>query len=180
MSTFGQTTGTTYFAGDTHDAVLLGKYTLAEDGDVSKLTAYIGNQGAGHGACYVMAVIYNDDGSAGAPSTLVGTGSATLIADNAAAANVDLAFASAVSLTAGDWWLGWISDTNCDGLQTYVSAATGGAWYFTGDTYVDGPANPCSSPPYATGAHKLVVFATYTVTASGIAIPLLNHLLLGD
>lgn len=180
MSTFGQTTGTTYFAGDTHDAVLLGKYTLAEAGDVSKLTAYIGNQGAGHGACYVKAVIYDDDGTAGAPSTLIATGSATLVSDNAAAGNVDMAFATAVELSSGNWWIGWISDTNCDGLQTYVNASTGGSWYFAADTYSDGAANPCASPPVSTGAHTLVVYATYTPAASGISIPLLNHLLLGD
>lgn len=176
MATFGQTSVSASSGSDLHTLITIGKYTLSEAGDVSKLSLYFNNQYSGHKACNMKGIIYAADGASGAPNTRKAVSPAVAIADNKAAGWVDFEFSSAVSLGAGDYWLGAVGDADAVGITAYHGGSSGGSLYLVVGTY-SSPEATCPSPPMATGTEKLCVYATYT--ASGSKMPLLNHLLLG-
>jgi hypothetical protein len=182
MAYFGSQATTSIYAGNPlADVVCLGKFTLTEAGTVSKLTIYCDNQGSGYQACNAKGLIYAADGSGGRPSTLKAASGAVAVSANQAAGWVD--FTLSVALAAGDYWLGGMADASGTGWRMY-GQTSGGYIYAASDTYSDGPADPCSTTLYGGSPHEgtslVCVYATYTTTPSGISIPLLNHLLLGD
>ena len=160
MPTFGDTNIEAAFDNGDYDAKVASKYTLAVDGTVTKLTAYLNNQYAGHLDCYGKAIIY--DGSGSYPVNLKAAGTTTAIADNAANGWYDFVFGSGVALTAGSWWLGLHLDANAIGVQPNWSAS-GGASSYAMDTYSDGTAATWGT--VSTGVHNIAVYATYTVPA---------------
>jgi hypothetical protein len=169
MATFGNTVETWDGSSYAADSIWMGKFTLAEAGDVSKLTAFVD----AWAPCAARGVIYAD--SSGKPGTLLGAAE-TLFETHQTPYWADFTFATAIALTAGDYWLGVHLDANEQmGLFRLASAGTSyNAW----DTYADGTATTC--PASAPNTHLYLIYATYSTTPSGISIPLLNHLLLGD
>lgn len=139
------------------DQKIAGKFTLTESGSISKLTGHVSNNDTGHQACHGKAILYSDN--TGTPNALLATGSEVAIADNAAVAWVDFAFASNVNLTAGNYWLGIIWDSTATGVDL-KSAATGGNGNRNSDNYSDGASNPWLTSSPATW--QFAIYATYT------------------
>lgn len=163
MATFGNLTDETGTNTGWDNQKIVGKFTLGVPGAVSKLTIKIANTGTSHAACNIKGVIYAD--SAGSPGALVAVGTAVAVADNAAAAAVDLAFASNVNLTAANWWLGFIADSGAVGFLFYANNTSGGnTAYDWSDTYSDGPTDPFGAPDQTT-TRNMAIYATYTTPA---------------
>ena len=124
----GATFGNVVVGGSTH--VLGGSYleasgpfTLGSPSAVSKLTGYLAGGGS---ATNIRAVIYADNGS-GRPGAFVAVTMPSTIGAGQAAGWVDFSFASAPTLAAGQYWLGyWSSNTNAIGY--YQTVANGGRY----------------------------------------------------
>jgi parallel beta-helix repeat protein len=151
--TFGKTniggTSKSCYFGDTH----LGKFTLNEDGTVTKITAYI--SGAWGNPATVRAGIYSD--SAGSPSRVKGTTSNTVV--SATAGWYNFTFSTPLSLTAGTYHIGFYSGDN-DMVCYYDTGSTGQYNYNNWRDFRD---------PYPGGSTQnwdISVYATYT---SGIS-----------
>lgn len=163
MATFGNSAaGIAIYPWKLANTISCGKYALAQAGVVSKLTVALCNVASGNQACHVKGLIYDDDGAAAAPGTLMGLSSAAEVLQNASWGMYDCVFNPAIDLTLGDWHLAVMADQYATGLETMYSAASGGA--FTGiiDAYADGPSNPAEAADY-TDATKMYVVATYTL-----------------
>jgi len=161
MATFGKTAigGTTAVIG--LDAKRVAKFTLAEACSVSKLSVYVSGDGSGVGDQVMKGIIYDDDGAAGAPGTLLGTSNEVTVTDGQAAGWVDLTFASPIALTAGDYHLGLITGANTNTIK-YRYDTVVGIGSNNADTYSDGPANPFGTP--TSGDREMSIYATYTAT----------------
>jgi len=174
MGTFGNTTAETGSNAGLDNFKVAGKFTLSEAGAVSKLTARYSN---GASACAIKGFICANN--AGSPGALLGTTNEVAVAANATADFRDLAFASAINLTAADYWLGIIGNDNATGFDLKF-AASGGNMAYKSDTYSDGASDPFGTP-LGTDVAKFAIYATYTTGGGAtISIPLLNNLLLGD
>ncbi len=100
-----------------------GPFTLGSPSGVSKLTGYLAGGGS---ATNIRAVIYADNGS-GRPGAFVAVTMPRTIGAGQAANWVDFSFASAPTLPAGQYWLGyWSSNTNAIGY--YQTVANGGRY----------------------------------------------------
>ena len=152
----------------------MGVFTLSESGYVSKITA--GCVVPGGGTCNAKAFIYDDDGSGSAPGTLKGVTAVTELS-GAVEMWYDFTFASAVSLTSGNWYLGVVRDT--EGSSSVLHNTDTTATYYYGEISYSSPESPCPALTYD-DSREFCIYATYTDEGSGISIPLLNHLLLGD
>lgn len=148
MATFGNTSisgasasGSLYNGGS---FLCRGKFTLSESADVSKLSIYLDNQGAGHAACNVRAGIYDDDGASGKAATLK-VSKEVSITDNMVVQHVDFTFASSVSLAAGDWWFAVEGDSNAGGCRLYVQT-TSGTFHVSFENYLSDLPNPPTDP----------------------------------
>jgi hypothetical protein len=147
--TFGKTnigsTSTPCYVGDTH----LGRFTLNEDGAVTKITAYI--SGAWGNPATVRAGIYSD--SAGSPSRVKGTTGDTVV--SATAGWYNFTFSTPLSLTAGTYHIGFYSGDH-DMVCYYNTGSTGQYnyknWRNFGDPYPGG----------STQNWDISVYATYT------------------
>jgi len=152
MATFGKEniggTTRTNIATD----VTVCKYTLGEGGVVSNISIYINCTVAG----LVKACIYSD--VAGVPTVLTGVSDAVNV--GVAAAWVD--FPCNISLSAGDWWLGWLSDQETS--YWYDAGAANQRSYDSGNAYPNFPA-----PFVASGyqARAISIHADYTPSAGG-------------
>lgn len=186
MATFGNTTGeTAQYKYAAEGKVIHCKFTLAEVAEVISMHAYCCMSGTSRSQVARM-MIYDDDGANGAPGTLKGiTGEINVNSTTLAWYQGD--FPSAVSLAAGDWYLSlWWGDYTTAGYLRLYEAATGGEQHLT-ESQVVLPYASTGNPPSPeditidwTDTCKSAIYATYTVPASGLSIPLLNHLLLGD
>ncbi len=120
MSTFGRTSLGASSALFFQNRINGCKATLSEDGDVTKLTIHCRGRGTG-GNSKVRGVIYTDSSG---PDALRGVTSEVTVLQDAAEADVDLTFSSAVSLTAGDYWLMlWQGD---NGFYIYYDTGASG------------------------------------------------------
>jgi len=180
MATFGNTsieTGITRFTSrDTKSAV---KFTLSEAGLVSKITAHIYRDPGNSYDGYCKCDIYADD--AGSPGALKGETNEVLV-DWTSGDWGDFTFATAVSLTAGDYWLTLhVGDDTVHQIvaySTFISSDAGGTNQFdlrAEDEYDDG-----AEDPYGTvgGLNDWTasIYATYTPVAVEVAEPLIQAL----
>lgn len=142
------------------DFEIVSKETLGEDGDVSKLTAYI--DGSPTGAAHIRAVIYSDN--AGTPNVLLGTGTdlTTLIA-GFGPDWFDLPFPSPVSLTAGVYWIGFHFGNGTVGFNRYSDTLANNL-KFKAQTFTSGPINPFGAPGGGTN-ERVAIYGTYTPIA---------------
>lgn len=160
MPTFGQTTtGSGGSVPATTDRYWASKFTLSEDGAVTKVTAFFdydaGNtSSAGDNG---KAVIYAD--SSGSPGALVGVSSAVAIG----AGDQTVDFPLTASLTAGDYWLGIVTDSFNSRLHTF--STTGGNYVRKESLTYASPGDPMGTPD-ATGSNIFGIYATYTTGAT--------------
>jgi hypothetical protein len=162
MATFGSSniTGVSYWTAG-KNAMFGSPYTLTENGNLSKLTAYVRGLNIADQEC--KGVVYAMDGSGPKPYTLMGYTNEITVAQNQGAGWVDLTFAAPLSLTAASYMLG----LHLDGVSACVSwgrvDGTGPVSWYVYDTvtYTSGPPATWASPN-ATGARSSCIYATYT------------------
>lgn len=149
MPRFGDETA----GGDTFpcssDRALLSLFTLTEDGDVTEIVARF--DATSTAGTNMKGLIYSNN--AGVPDVRLGVGAAVAVP----AGGGLVTSALAVSLVAGDYWLGYV----CDSFQAVAAEdSTGGLSRMEGTTYAS-PANPWVETAPGTG--RLNVYAEYTV-----------------
>lgn len=157
-NSFGKTTVGGSNATASVDRKRVSKYNLDKTADVTKLVVYVG--GSGTGSQVIRGVIYDDDGAGGNPGTLLGTTSEVSISSSQATAWVDLAFASVVRLTSGNYWLGFISGATGDVTRYYYDVAVDSLAH-NADTYVGGATNPFGS--LILDSRELSIYAVYNI-----------------
>jgi hypothetical protein len=158
VSTFGKTTVGTLADANPIPTLQVQRFQLAEAGNVSKLTVYVGGQSS---TCNIIGVIYADNG--GVPTTLVAKTPITNVAG--AAGWHDLVFSSPVSLTGGYYHLGWLSGAATT-LTTYYDAGGTHTW----NTGLQKSAPFYPTPPNTfvvekQNAYTFSIYATYTPRA---------------
>lgn len=151
-ATAGITSETSTYADSVADSGAFTKITLASASFIQKLTK---RTRSSSGTVHAKALIYAD--SAGSPTTRLAVGTETSITTTLQ--GWDLEFSSPISLAAGTYWIGSVTDGI---MRNYYDEATG--------NYVDSPASfSYSSPPDpfgsvgGSGAGGYCVYATYTV-----------------
>lgn len=157
--TFGNTNHQSSAGAYQLDEGLISVFALSEDGDVSKLTIWCDGNGSTINA---KGLIHDDDAST-EPNTLMGATNATSV--DAATAEYDFTFSSAVSLTTGDWWLGAVSGGNALNLF-YDSSGGNKLRQEKGELSYSSP----GAWPHASDDHYndyiMSVYATYTTGAA--------------
>jgi PKD repeat protein/glucose/arabinose dehydrogenase len=156
-TTFGTTTPGTSVDTATANYKVASRYTAPSAGTVSKVTGYISGLGAASGSQPVRAVIYADSG--GNPGALLGVSNQVSIAAGQAWGWVDFTFPSAVSVTAGTVWIGYIAGTTSDLTQLRYDPLTNDMRY-NANTYSSGASNPFGTP--ATVGFHYSIYATFT------------------
>jgi hypothetical protein len=107
-------------SGNQPDRAWLGKYTLASGATVASISMLSGTSSGATGQPW-KALLFSD--SAGAPGTLLGSGAAT---NQAGASTVSTSMLSSpVVLTAGDYWIGMVSNDT-----SYTTTVDGGGGVF--------------------------------------------------
>jgi hypothetical protein len=152
MATFGDTTAGGETFPTSTDRGVVSKFTLTEAGTVTEINIRF----TGSGAINFKGVIYDDDGSAGSPGTLLIVGAAT------AAASGVVASSASGELAAGDYWVGCV--TNDPGFDLVCDASgASDVRYNNSCTYTSPPAwSGTDSNPV-----QLNAYVTYTPAASG-------------
>lgn len=149
MPRFGDETA----GGDTFpcngDRALLSLFTLTEAGDVSEIVARFHSSSAA--GTNMKGLIYSNN--AGVPNARLGVGAAVAVP----AGGGLVTSALAVSLAAGDYWLGFV----CDSFEAVAEEdSSGGLSRMEGTTY----ASPAATWTEADiGAGRINVYAEYTV-----------------
>ncbi|KKL63433.1 hypothetical protein LCGC14_2175150, partial [marine sediment metagenome] len=153
--TFGYTTagGTKYGMGKDNKQGSI--FTLSQDGEIIKISAYAKLGGGAKAPKVAKAVIYSVTG--GMPDTLMN------ISDEVTLTNTlqwwDFSFTPTFVLPAGDYWIGLIHATKVD---IYGDAGGTNQRARNSDTYSDGPETTFSSP--TTDDVELSIYTTYNYT----------------
>ncbi|MCW3987691.1 MAG: hypothetical protein NWE87_05190, partial [Candidatus Bathyarchaeota archaeon] len=131
------------------------RFELTIAGDVESISWY-GEKSGGGGQFDAYGIIYDD--SSGVPNALKGTSSSTTVTTTAQW--YTFTFSTAVSLSAGYYWIGIISPTQEEGDYpiAYYDAGASNQEAFNADSYP--PDDPFGTPSYHD--HELSVYATYT------------------
>ena len=180
MATFGNT-GTTVadvvvqYCGD----IVCGLYTLTETANISKLSVF-GRSGAGGTTALRGAIFANNKGALGA---LQGVSSEVIADYNGGVQKWWDMTLALTGLTAAQYWLLLLYGTE-NGTQFGLVCDEGGPgvyykvnfWTYDAE---DDPPSPGGAVSLGGANLNPRIYATYT-TPSGLSIPLLNHLLLGD
>lgn len=167
MATFGNTSTTNNTYWSDLSWKVASKYALSEAGTVSKLTAYAKKvTGTGVARFFIQAA----DGSGGGPGTLMGV-TAEVSVSSGTLSWIDAEFSAGVELTAADYWLGAHFG---GGLEVVGNdAGTPAPGRYGEDTYSDGTSATWTG--IDTYNASWCIYATYSTTPSGIAIPVAMH-----
>lgn len=147
----------------TSDGIILSQYTLSEDADVTKLTIYINNFGS---TCNGKGLIYTDSGDA--PNTRMGVSNPVSILDTQGGW-LNFTFASPVSLTAGEYWMGIVCDVEMNAVDVALSGGDGAGREWHSGEYAS-PPNPFGSVE-AENSYAIAIYATYSPTGGDTLPP---------
>lgn len=153
MARFGDETagGDTYPLGE--DLALLSLFTLTEDGDITSIEARFDSSSTA-GTSF-KGLVYSNN--AGVPNARLGIGTAATIP----AGGGVISSALSVSLSAGDYWLGYV----CNSFEAVAQVdISGGLSRMEGATYASPAATWTES---GTGFSRINVYAEYTPSAGG-------------
>lgn len=133
------------------------KFVMPEDGDVSKLTAYVSlSSGSGD----LKGLLYNHDGGTDKPSTLIATATPTALTGDGVFRWYGMTFSSPVSLTSGTtYWMGFTPSVTIN--TKYAADST---YRVVWNTNIGSYASPSTISPssgtYLNG-NGLSLYATY-------------------
>jgi hypothetical protein len=136
------------------------KYTLGEAGTVTSMSIYVANSTTN--THEVRGVIYDDDYAGGAPATFL---RATVSDDNAvnsAGRWLTLDLTAPLALTAGDYWLGILTDDTTAEASMFAASSGGSGGYQDGINF-GSPGNIAGIQ--GANAVRYSVYATYTPSA---------------
>ncbi len=155
-ATFGKTT-----VGGSSDSFLaerkrVNRYALSVAGSLSKLSVYLAPTGT-TGQQVLKGVVYGD--SAGAPGALLGSTEQLTFKSTNAAGWYDLTFASALKLSAGNYWIGVMTGASAS-VTGFRYDSVSAARRYNANTYASGPSNPFGST--STDNEQASLYATYT------------------
>lgn len=157
MATFGRTdtTGVNQLNNISNNAISGGKYTLSENGTVTKVSIFLKKQS---GTSSVKAVIVGaSDGK------IVSNGvSGGVSITSTSYGWIHFTFTNNPSLTAGDYILCLVASVSGGFGPQHAGNSTGGASKFASNNYAT-PTDPGTSTP---AAWKLCIYATYTPATS--------------
>jgi PKD repeat protein len=156
-ATFGTTTPGTQTDTASANYKEVSKFTAPSAGTVVKVTGYVSGLGAASGSQPVRAVIYANSG--GNPGALLGVSNAVTINAGKPWGWVDFTFPSAVSISAGTIWIGYIAGTTGDLTQLRYDPVAADLRYNV-NNYASGASNPFGTP--ATIGFHYSIYATYT------------------
>ena len=163
MATFGQVDTQAGWQNNGGSAFLkyVNRFTLTEDGDVTKLSVYVQNVHASSIEHQIKGIIF--DVSANEPNALVGVTPGVTILHDQAAGWVDLTFSTPAHLHAADYCLGIFTEEG-GGFLSINCAYTGISRTLIGDVlgFAAGPVTPWTQPDAHDG-NNLTVYATYTL-----------------
>jgi subtilisin family serine protease/fibronectin type 3 domain-containing protein len=163
-STFGKSTvGASTDSGMYANYKIVHAATLPVAGSVTKLSVYAVPGVNSPSPQTLKAVIYAD--SEGSPGALVATGSeVTYTGSTNGSGWFTLPLASPVKLSAGNYWIGFITGATTEGMgYTYDSVANSRA--YNENSYAGGPTNPFG--PATKDSHDASLYATYTTGETG-------------
>lgn len=170
MSTFGHTTLEGTHGTSTSNKKRTWKLTLPEAGSISEILVYVEATKAGEQG--IRGVVYDDDGTAGAPKTLLGVTADRVYKSTEGAGWFVLTFAEPLKLAAGEYWIGYHVGTTSEviGIR-YQSVGGTMVRSANADTYSDGAANPFGTPETETIDYSIyaVYGPTYIDTGAGTA-----------
>ncbi len=156
--TFGTTTPGALVDTATANFKEVSKFTAPQAGNVVKVTGYVSGLGAGSGSQPVRAVMYANSG--GNPGALLGVSNAVTVTAGQAWGWVDFTFPTAVPVSAGTVWMGYIAGTTSDLTQLRYDSVANDLRYNTNTGgYAAGPTNPFGSP-FTVGFHYSM-YGTY-------------------
>ncbi|MDX6505131.1 MAG: hypothetical protein QOE29_2256, partial [Gaiellaceae bacterium] len=165
--TFGTTTIGTSTDLASADYKEVSRYT-AVAGTVTKLTGYISGLGPNTGSQLVRAVMYAD--SAGNPGALLGVSNAVTVAAGQPWGWVDFPFPSAIPVSAGTIWMGYIAGANNDLTQLRYDPATADLRYnANAGGFAGGPTSPFGTAVPASLHYSL--YATVTTSSNTPPVP---------
>jgi hypothetical protein len=170
MATFGNTNIEATAAGLTQDFTRCTRFTLTENGDVTKITIY-GKRAAANQ--HVTAGIYSVDTADTPDSAGALLGVTEEVALPESDAWYDLNFSPSIALSAGDYWLAFGVDTNAGGAPTfYRSNGAADKHGIFADTYSDGFATTGGAwINYTTFDQYLYsIYATYTPSGESAVV----------
>jgi hypothetical protein len=165
MATFGNLTEQATLGWCGADGKAVNLFTLSEAASVTSMSMSLSGS-ANAGTQVIKYVIYDDDGAAGAPGTLLGTTEEGSVAQNAARAWVPLNFTTPVQLAAGNYYLGRFHGATTNIASYYYVASS--TLYYNNDTYVGGAADPFGAA--STAAQLMSVYATYSTAFTGLTV----------
>lgn len=157
MAIFGDNVIAGTYGTNIYNYISGSRFTLSEDGDVTKLTAYMhNNTGA---SCNIKGLIYTE--GTNQPTTLVASTPATAIGAAQGPGWVDMTFSSPVHLVAGSYWLMYVGDSTSTNINNDRDLTTGYGGYSnqTAGNYDSPPNSPTMN---TVGSRSYSVYATYT------------------
>ena len=134
---------------------------LSEAALVSKLSVWVREGDVA--ACAIVGFIAAASGDE-VGSVTGGTTQEASIARNQAAGYVDLTYASPVSLSAGNYWLGYMGSSTATSLRNYYGSSGSRYIHYRGGTY---PTIPGTIDFHFAANSVLRIYATYTVPSTG-------------
>jgi subtilisin family serine protease len=135
------------------------RYALSTTASLTKLSIYLAPTTTS-GQQVLKGVVYADSG--GAPGALLGTTEQLTFTSAGAAGWYDMSFASALKLTAGNYWIGVIAGTSARVAGFRYDSVSSSRDYNT-NSYASGPSNPFGS--VTTDSEQMSLYATYAPQA---------------
>ncbi len=157
--TFGKTTVGVHLDGGMYaNYKIVHTATLSVPGQVTKLSLYATPGLNSPNPQALKALIYSD--SSGSPGALIATGTEVTYRGNINGSGwFELPFASAVPLSPGTYWLGFITGSTTEGMGYAYDNVTNSRAYNT-NTFASGPTNPFGSS--TKDSEQASIYATYT------------------
>ncbi|TLZ83810.1 MAG: hypothetical protein E6K03_03900, partial [Methanobacteriota archaeon] len=140
------------------------KFSLAEQGTFSKVSAYLDGLGSGSGGQSFRALIYAD--SSGSPGALRATSGQVAVPHGQSARWVDFPISPGVALPAGNYWVVLHGGPTGNAARRYGDAVTGAERY-NSDSYSNGATDPFGTA--STGNWIWSIYATYVTNAPPVA-----------
>ena len=145
----------------------LNAVTLGQSGSLAKLTVYLARQTAG--SQEMRGVVYVD--AAGRPGALIGATSAVTVSSTASSGWVDLPFVSAVSLTAGPYWIGIHAGPSTRVFALRYDESTAGSGAVAPAAFATGPLTLSTS--WRLQAEQISLYGSYAtaVAPTNVTVP---------